>query len=94
MAHCGVHPISTALFLLGYGLALPIAAKMPAIIAGQQRLAFWAHQFGLIIAIGGWLFRGQFLVIAGHVIWFVIVNLWYRFGGRRQRNPNTRPAST
>lgn len=80
-----MHPVSTALFLLGYGLAIPIGTKMGAVVAGQNRLAIWGHHIGLLIAAAGWLLRGQVLVAAAHGLWLAGVSAWYEFKGSRLR---------
>lgn len=88
-----MHPVSTALFVLGYALALPIASKLPALIAAGHRLAFWGHQLGIVIASLGWVARGQIPVVVGHVAWLVIVHIWFRLGSRRSRSTATGSAS-
>ena len=44
-----MHPLSTVLFLAGYGLALPLAGRIATIVGNQQRLAFAGHQVGVLI---------------------------------------------
>lgn len=73
--------MSTALFILGYALALPIAAKMSAIVERQSRLALFGHQAGIMIATFGWLTRGSVLVAVGHVLWLLIAYAWFTFFG-------------
>lgn len=77
MACCSVHPLSTALFLLGYGLALPIAARLATVVERQQRLAMWGHQAGVLLATLGWVLRGQILVAAIHVVWLLGAYGWF-----------------
>lgn len=77
-----MHPLSTALFLLGYALALPIATRMGAIVARQQRLALWGHQAGILTATLGWLLRGSVLVAVGHIIWLIIAQIWFGTSGQ------------
>lgn len=74
-----MHPISTALFLVGYGLALPIATRLPTVVANQSRLAIWGHQFGLLIAALGWVLRGGILVAVLHLAWMAIASVWFGF---------------
>ncbi len=84
-----MHPLSTALFLLGYALAIPIAGRLPAVVARQQRLAIWGHQFGVLLAAAGWLMRGQVMVTAVHVVWLVIAYGWFEImGGRAAQRSN------
>jgi len=80
-----VHPLSTVLFLAGYGLALPLAGRLAAIVAGQQRLAFAGHQVGVVIALFGWLLRGSFVMATLHLVWVVAARLWYATSERRRR---------
>lgn len=79
-----MHPLSTALFLLGYGLALPIGARLPAVVANRNRLALWGHQFGVIVAAGGWLVRGRIVMAVVHLAWLFAANAWFAFEPRRQ----------
>jgi hypothetical protein len=82
-----VHPISTALFLVGYGLALPIASRLPTVVANQVRLAIWGHQLGMLIAALGWVMRGGILVAVIHLAWMALVSVWFGFSPlvRRRR---------
>ena len=79
-----MHPLSTALFLLGYGLALPIGARLPMIVANRNRLALWGHQVGVIIAAGGWLVRGRIVMALLHVVWLFVANAWFGLEPRRR----------
>lgn len=72
-----MQPISTLMFFVGYLLALPIALKMPQVVAGQHRLALTGHQTGVGLATIGWLTRGAFIVAAIHVAWMIGVRLWF-----------------
>lgn len=74
-----MHPISTALFLVGYGLALPIATRLPTVVANQSRLAIWGHQVGLLIAALGWVLRGGILMAVIHVAWMAFASVWFGF---------------
>ncbi len=76
-----MHPLSTALFLLGYALALPIAAKMSSVVERQNRLALFGHQAGIMIATLGWLFRGSIFVAVGHIAWLFVAYGWFTFFG-------------
>ena len=84
-----MHPVSTALFLLGYGLALPIALQMSRIVAQQHRLAFVGHQVGVTIALVGWAIRGTITIALIHVLWVIGVRVWFHLG-----RPETTPTST
>lgn len=81
-----MHPLSTALFLLGYALALPIASRLPTIVGRQQRLAILGHQFGVLLAAMGWLLRGQVMVAVLHGIWLAIVYGWFEIAAGRSRS--------
>ena len=76
-----MHPVSTALFLLGYALAIPIAAKMTVIVERQSRLALAGHQVGILIAALGWVMRGSILVAVGHALWLLVAYLWFTYLG-------------
>jgi hypothetical protein len=80
-----VHPISTALFLLGYGLALPIGARLQAVVAGRHRLAMWGHQLGILIAALGWALRGGLAMAALHLAWLALAGVWFGFAPRLPR---------
>ncbi len=82
-----MHPISTALFLVGYGLALPIATRLPTVVANQSRLAIWGHQVGLLIAALGWVLRGGILLAVIHIAWMALASVWFGFSPLvRRRN--------
>lgn len=85
---CAVHPVSTALLLLGYGLALPIALRMTQIVARQHRIAFVGHQLGVGIALLGWALRGSIVIAVIHAAWLIGVRIWFKMG-----EPETRPSS-
>lgn len=72
-----MHPLTTILFLLGYALALPVAARMPQVVAQQHRLALTGHQVGVATATLGWLVRGSIVIVVIHVAWMVGVRLWF-----------------
>jgi hypothetical protein len=75
-----VHPLSTALFLLGYGLAVPVLFRMSTVVARRNRLALWGHQIGVLIATAGWLTRGRVFIVFIHLGWMAAANLWFEFG--------------
>jgi hypothetical protein len=82
-----VHPVSTALFLLGYGLALPIAFRLPSVVAEQNRLAIWGHQLGLLVVTLGWVLRGSVAMAIVHLAWMALASVWFGFRplvGRRR----------
>lgn len=72
-----MHPVSTVLFLLGYGLALPIVARLTAAVAQQHRLAIIGHQVGMTIAAVGWLLRGRVVFALVHLAWMIGVRIWF-----------------
>lgn len=82
-----MHPVSTAFFLLGYGLSLPIATRLASIVASQQRLGLWGHQVGMLMAATGWILRGQALVMVGHLVWMIIAQVWFTLAGGRAKKP-------
>lgn len=78
--------MSTALFILGYALALPIAAKMTTIVERQNRLAILGHQIGIMLATLGWILRGAVFVAIAHGLWLAIAYAWFTYLG-----PNADP---
>jgi hypothetical protein len=78
-----VHPLSTALLLIGYGLSLPIGTKLSTVVRNQHRVALIGYQLGLLIAAGGWLLAGRTVVALAHALWFVLVRVWFWYVGRR-----------
>lgn len=74
-----MHPVSTALFLVGYGLAVPIAFRMSTVVARQHRLAVWGHQLGVLTATLGWIIRGGIAVAVIHLAWMALVATWFGF---------------
>lgn len=84
-----MNPIATALFLVGYGLALPIGARLPTVVADQHRLAMWGHQLGILIAALGWALRGRPIMAVIHLLWLALAGVWFGFRpafGRRTNN--------
>ena len=75
-----MHPLSTVLFIIGYGLGLPVAVRMVSVVNGQHRLALAGHQIGMTIAGLGWLVRGSVTMAFAHLAWMVAVRIW--FAGR------------
>jgi hypothetical protein len=78
-----VHPVSTALFLLGYGLSLPIVFRLTRIIATQNRLAFAGHQVGMAMALVGWAVSGRVLMAVIHGAWLIGARIWFGLGEHR-----------
>lgn len=76
-----VHPVSTLLFLVGYGLVLPIAIRRAQIPEKYLPPAFAGHQLGLFIAACGWLVSGRLWVAAAHVGWAVVARIWFQNRG-------------
>lgn len=76
-----MHPASTALFVLGYALALPIGFRLGRVVNGRQRLAFTGHQLGMVMAAGGWFLRGSTAIAVGHVLWLIGTRIWYGLAG-------------
>ncbi len=78
-----MHPLSTALFVLGYALALPVIARLGQVKASRNRLAIVGHQFGMTCALIGWALGGRLLMVGLHLAWMIGVRIW--FGGPRSR---------
>jgi hypothetical protein len=79
-----VHPVSTALFLVGYGLALPIGMRLGWVVRSQHRLALTGHQIGVGIAVVGWLLRGSIGLVIAHVAWLVAARIWFALGAAEE----------
>ncbi len=77
-----MHPASTLLFLIGYGLAIPTGSRLLAIVARQHRLAFMGHQIGVIVAALGWALRGKTILFVIHLVWLVAARVWFGLAGR------------
>lgn len=84
-----MHPVSTALFILGYALALPIAFRMSAVVAGRHRTALAGHQIGVVIALLGWLLTGRIWMVIVHAVWLIVARLWFIWGGNRASSQAT-----
>lgn len=79
-----VHPLSTLLLLLGYGLALPIGARFRAIARKQSRVAFTGHQVGVGVATLGWAFRASLGLVVAHLVWLFAARLLFAWGQRER----------
>lgn len=79
-----MHPVSTALLLLGYGLSLPIVFRLVSIVANQQRVAFVGHQVGMSVALLGWLVSGRAAMAIIHGLWLVAARIWFGLAGRER----------
>lgn len=72
-----MQPVSTLLFFVGYLLAVPIAFRMPSVVAKQHRIALTGHQLGVFLATAGWLSRGGVVIAAIHIAWMIGVRVWF-----------------
>jgi hypothetical protein len=72
-----VSPLSTALFVLGYGLSLPIIARLGEVRATGNRLAIAGHQFGISVCLLGWAIQGRIIMALLHLVWLVTVRVWF-----------------
>ncbi len=72
-----MHPLSTALILLGSALCLPIAVKFSGVVKTGNRLAFIGNQIGVLIAMAGWLVSGRIWVALIHAVWFAAAQAWF-----------------
>ncbi len=79
-----MHPLSTALILLGSALWLPIAVKFSGVVRTGNRMAFIGNQAGVLIAMAGWLVSGRVWVAAVHAIWFAAAQGWFVVVGKNQ----------
>lgn len=80
-----MHPLSTALFILGYGLALPIVARLTQMKATQNRLGILGHQVGMSIALLAWATKGRPLMVVIHLAWIIAVRVWFGNQAGRKR---------
>jgi len=88
-----MHPLSTALFLVGYGLALPIGARWRYVTQTGNRLALWGHQAGVFLALAGWVTK-RGLVIAGvHVVWLIAASMWFSYAAPTSKPDGPQPQS-
>ncbi|MFV0258601.1 MAG: hypothetical protein ACK5PP_09170 [Acidimicrobiales bacterium] len=83
-----MHPLTTALFILGYALALPIGMRLGDLAERGQRAALAGHQFGVIVAGLGWALSGRFLMAVLHGAWAVAAATWFR---HKERAAGGRP---
>lgn len=79
-----MHPLSTALILLGSALAVPVALKFGAVARNGNRLAFVGHQTGVLVSLGGWLLSGRIWVGLIYALWFAAAQGWFVWSGRRR----------
>gem|GEM_PF-6448044 len=77
-----MHPISTALMLVGYFLAVPIITRIFIVVKQQQRIVLAAHQLGIILATAGWILKGNYPIAAIHIIWMVLLKIWFWYRGK------------
>ena len=77
--------MSTALFLLGYGLAIPILFRLVHIVAVQHRLAFLGHQIGMVLALLAWALKGRVVMAVLHGVWLIVARIWFATSARRSR---------
>ena len=78
-----MHPVSTALLLLGYGLGLPIVYRLVGIVGTQQRLAFAGHQIAMGIVLLGWLISGRLAMALIHGAWLIVARIWFYIAGHK-----------
>lgn len=76
-----VHPVSTLLFLVGYGLVLPIAVRRTKVPEKFLNAAFAGHQFGLFVAACGWVLSGRLWIAVAHLGWAVAARIWFQNRG-------------
>lgn len=85
MASFGVHPLSTVLFALGYGMALPVLAQIRVVWHRQRRYAMVMHQAGFVLAALGWLLRGRVALAVLHLLGLVIIKIAWSLGPEKKR---------
>lgn len=72
-----MHPVSTVLFLVGYGLALPPIFRWATVLDRRSSLALAGHQLGMGIAMLGWFLRGRVIIGIAHLVWMVAAKIWF-----------------
>lgn len=82
-----MHPLSTALFLVGYGLGLPILFRMTTVVAAQNRLAFTGHQIGFAVALLAWVLSARPSIAVIHGLWIAIAGIWFTLSGKLGSEP-------
>ncbi len=85
-----MHPVSTLLLVIGYGLALPVALRAGSIPPRLRRLGLAGHQIGMIIAALGWAVRSNVILAVAHLVWALVAKIAISWMLARQ--PTERPA--
>ena len=67
-----MNPVALALFLAGYGFALPVLTRWNRLPAKYKAHALTGHQFGIMLAAVGWLVRGRALIAGVHIAWLIV----------------------
>lgn len=73
--------------MLGYGLALPIIARLTMLKAKRSRVGIFGHQIGMTIAMIAWAVRGRPTMVVLHLAWMIGVRIW--FGNDRSSETST-----
>ncbi len=81
--------MSTVLFLVGYGLALPPIFQWARVIARRSSLALAGHQFGMGIAMLAWFLRGRIAIGVGHLVWMVAAKIWFEVATKKLAEKQT-----
>ncbi|MFV0526376.1 MAG: hypothetical protein ACK5RL_17975 [Acidimicrobiales bacterium] len=82
-----MHPLTTAMFIVGYALALPIGIRLSELAERGQRAALAGHQFGVVLAGVGWALSGRLVMAVLHLAWAVIAVAWFRVKERAAAGP-------
>lgn len=81
-----MHPVSTVLFLVGYGLALPPIFQWARVIQKRSSLALAGHQLGMGISMLGWFLRGRVSIGVAHLVWMVAAKIWFEVATKRKES--------
>lgn len=75
-------PVDTALFAVGYPLAVGVITRFAPIV--RRRRAGWlaAHHVAMTAIIAGWALRGEATGVAINTAWLAGSSLWYAAGRR------------
>lgn len=79
-----MHPISTLLLLVGYGLAIPLLLRARTLTGRFRRLGLVGHQLGVLVAALGWAVRSRPVLAVAHLVWAMVARAVVGFVQRRR----------
>jgi hypothetical protein len=69
--------VSTALFAVGYPVAIVVIARWVPVVREQRRAWFVAHQLAVAAIVAGWALRQRWPAASVNAAWFVVAAVWY-----------------